>query len=366
MDGTVCPVVPVPVGTGVLIAGGNFNSTDNNQIWDNWRYGTMQFWVPAPLRDEFDPSKLYDTSHNNHTFGNVFGIKPNGDVAHNGMDHWWDDEGEGNCWERQRVLPRRADRQLHRRPPACADGGSVYTPGVSRQGRRLPELLAVRPQRPDLRHPPECNWFDTPPKPTDDYGRARWPRRRRGAQPRAHLRRAATRSDCSAIVPLLGTGAALRARPVGRRGACVRPAPRRARGTARRGRCRGGGRHRSAELTAGGETERRGARRRPVFEIADRTIRQIRYADNGELVYTFELTNDGRFPVTVKGLAPLADPALFDFVRLTDAAGAERFTIGRATPRQVSLTTGDDRAARRCRREPGASSTRSPSGRSVR
>ena len=47
IDGTVCPVVPVPVGTGVLIAGGNYDSTDHNWIYDNWRYGTMQFWVPA-------------------------------------------------------------------------------------------------------------------------------------------------------------------------------------------------------------------------------------------------------------------------------------------------------------------------------
>jgi hypothetical protein len=32
MEGTVCPVVPTPVGVGVLIAGGNFNSTDHNWI----------------------------------------------------------------------------------------------------------------------------------------------------------------------------------------------------------------------------------------------------------------------------------------------------------------------------------------------
>ena len=99
IDGTVCPVVPTPVGTGVLIAGGNFNSTDHNWIYDNWRYGTMQFWVPAPLRDEFDPAKLYDTSHHNHTFANLMGFTPDGTIAHNGMDHWWDDEGDGNCWE---------------------------------------------------------------------------------------------------------------------------------------------------------------------------------------------------------------------------------------------------------------------------
>ncbi|MDQ4084785.1 MAG: right-handed parallel beta-helix repeat-containing protein, partial [Actinomycetota bacterium] len=63
LTGTVCPVIPTPVGTGIIVAGGNYNSTDHNWIYDNWRFGTMQFWVPAPLRDEYDPSKLYDTSN---------------------------------------------------------------------------------------------------------------------------------------------------------------------------------------------------------------------------------------------------------------------------------------------------------------
>ena len=73
-------MIPVPVGTGVLIAGGNFNSTDNNWIYDNWRYGVMQFWVPAPLRDEYDTSKLYDTSNGSRTFGNQMGFASDGTV----------------------------------------------------------------------------------------------------------------------------------------------------------------------------------------------------------------------------------------------------------------------------------------------
>ena len=154
IDGTVCPVVPVPVGTGVLIAGGNFNSTDNNEIYDNWRYGTMQFWVPAPLRDEFDPAKLYDTSHGNRTFGNEMGFGPRGQKLYNGMDHWWDDEGEGNCWEDNTSSRGEPTDNFTVDPAACADGGSVFTPGTSaRQGRRLPVLLAVRPQRPDAASP---------------------------------------------------------------------------------------------------------------------------------------------------------------------------------------------------------------------
>lgn len=55
-----------------------------------------------------------------------------------------------------------------------------------------------------------------------------------------------------------------------------------------------------------------------VFTLADRTVRQIRYADQGTLRYTFTVTNKSRLPVTVLGLAPeQADPRLFDLVDLT-------------------------------------------------
>lgn len=55
-------------------------------------------------------------------------------------------------------------------------------------------------------------------------------------------------------------------------------------------------------LTASGPTSVRGTEATAVFRIADRTIRQIRYADGGTLRYTFDLTNPGRLPVTVLGL----------------------------------------------------------------
>ena len=40
--------VPVPVGTGLLIAGGNGNEVRGNHIWDNWRRG-VGAPSPAPL-----------------------------------------------------------------------------------------------------------------------------------------------------------------------------------------------------------------------------------------------------------------------------------------------------------------------------
>ncbi|MGH3369327.1 MAG: right-handed parallel beta-helix repeat-containing protein, partial [Nocardioidaceae bacterium] len=171
MRGTVCPVIPTPVGTGVLIAGGNFNSTDRNWIYDNWRYGTMQFWVPSPLRDEYDPTKLYDTSNGNRTFLNSMGLAPDGSVAHNGLDHWWDDQGVGNCWEDN--TSSRADGvptdNFLADPGPCAEGGSQLVPGTSAY-KDAGFLSCSQYDRndPTWRHPPECEWFDSPDRPTDD------------------------------------------------------------------------------------------------------------------------------------------------------------------------------------------------------
>ena len=168
INGTVCPVIPTPVGTGVLIAGGNFNSTDRNWIYNNWRYGTMQFWVPAPLRDEFDPTKLYDTSNGNRTFSNKMGIRPNGSKAHNGLDHWWDDEGGGNCWEKNASSHGTATNNFVVDPGPCAQGGSVFTPGAPVKDAGFLSCSQYDRNDPALRHPPACDWFDSPSKPGAD------------------------------------------------------------------------------------------------------------------------------------------------------------------------------------------------------
>ena len=169
LNGTVCPVIPTPVGTGVLIAGGNFNSTDHNWIYNNWRYGTMQFWVPAPLRDEFDPTKLYDTSNGNHTVNNRMGLRPNGSKAHNGLDHWWDDEGGGNCWENNASSHGTATDNFVVDPPSCAEGGSVFTPGAAAvKDAGFLSCSQYDRNDPALRHPPGCEWFDSPSKPAAD------------------------------------------------------------------------------------------------------------------------------------------------------------------------------------------------------
>jgi hypothetical protein len=168
INGTVCPVVPTPVGTGMLIAGGNFNSTDHNWIYDNWRYGTMQFWVPAPLRDEYDPSKMYDTSNYNHSFKNHLGLTPDGEKLHNGQDFWWDDQGLGNCWEDNESSRGEPTNNFAIDPGPCADGGSQNQAGIAAKDSGFLSCSQYDRSDPTWKHPPECEWFNDPAKPSDD------------------------------------------------------------------------------------------------------------------------------------------------------------------------------------------------------
>ena len=165
IDGTVCPVVPVPVGTGLLIAGGNYDSTDHNWIYDNWRNGTMQFWVPSPLRDEYDPTKLYDTSNHDHTFANHMGLTKSGKKRWNGLDHWWDDEGVGNCWEGNVSAYGEPTTNFTVPPASCADGGSVQSPGASVKDAGFLSCAEYDRSDPTFKSPPGCTWFTSPTKP---------------------------------------------------------------------------------------------------------------------------------------------------------------------------------------------------------
>jgi hypothetical protein len=93
-------------------------------------------------------------------------------------------------------------------------------------------------------------------------------------------------------------------------------------------------------LAAHGPTAVRGTEATAVFRIGGRTLRQVRYADRETLVYSFALANDGRLPVTVTGLEPLArSPRLFRYVGLTDSEGREEFTVpaGERTTVELSM-----------------------------
>ena len=97
--GHACPLRAVPVGTGMLLAGGNDNTYAGNFVYGNWRYGIAQYWIPAARRGETDPARQRDTSHGNRYIGNLMGVTPSGAPDPNGVDFWWDGQGGGNCWQ---------------------------------------------------------------------------------------------------------------------------------------------------------------------------------------------------------------------------------------------------------------------------
>ena len=111
----VTPTEPVPVGTGMWIAGGNNNVIRNNRFWDNWRRGAMLFAVPDAFvcGDPGDQVAGCDpttpgasaTSYRNHFYDNKMSQAPNGNAQPNGVDFWWDQGGiitstgnSGDCW----------------------------------------------------------------------------------------------------------------------------------------------------------------------------------------------------------------------------------------------------------------------------
>jgi hypothetical protein len=184
----VTPTEPVPVGTGMWIAGGNNNTIRNNRFWDNWRRGAMLFAVP----DAFvcgDPGDQVAgcnptpgtspansaTSYRNRFYNNQMGQAPNGGPSPNGVDFWWDQGGiitdvtpgytSGNCWYGN----------------TGSDGTAASVTGIPSPGGVPPDNLPS-----DCNNSPlpgglhgqvgelltcstlgaaGCNWFTTPPKP---------------------------------------------------------------------------------------------------------------------------------------------------------------------------------------------------------
>ncbi len=166
--GTVCPAFPVPVGTGVMIAGGNYDLVEGNHIYDNWRQGTMLFWVPAAFRDDYDPTVQFDTSNGNHYVDNTMGLTPDGLRQPNGVDFWWDDQGTGNCWQDNTSTASEegtpsSNTTDPRGLPDCDSGGSVLIAGnVVKSAGLVPCSQYDREDNPD---PTGCDWFEDPAEP---------------------------------------------------------------------------------------------------------------------------------------------------------------------------------------------------------
>lgn len=95
-------------------------------------------------------------------------------------------------------------------------------------------------------------------------------------------------------------------------------------------------------LAATGPTSVTGTDATSIFTIADRTVRQVRYADGGTLRYTFAVANRGRLPVTIDGLAEhQRTTRLFTYVGLNGSDGAPvRLGPGERVPLTLALRMG--------------------------
>jgi hypothetical protein len=158
----VCPQFQSPVGTGFAFYGANGNIIRNNRVYDNWRSGYRLFWVPGAIRGENAPEAQRDTSHANKITGNSFGTGPGGKVMPNGVDVFWDEQGDGNCWEGNRGAGGGRVTSDPASLPTCPKGSSGP---ISRPEKIGPEATCATWHPEDNPNPPGCDWFTTPQKP---------------------------------------------------------------------------------------------------------------------------------------------------------------------------------------------------------
>jgi hypothetical protein len=162
----VDPRVPVPIGVGILIAGGNNNNVAGNRIYDNWRRGTMQLYVPDSLSDEKKTS-ANSTSHRNRYHNNVMGIAPDGSKAPNGVDFWFD-EAPGqmnNCWYDNGEVTTDPPGPLT--PSDCTNTSAGVTYGAKLAGELAPCAGSIESDQYDST---TCPWFRMPEKPSPSGG----------------------------------------------------------------------------------------------------------------------------------------------------------------------------------------------------
>ena len=220
------PLIPEPIGTGMIYFGYNDATVTENWFFDNWRQGTFLQGVPDALIEQFRGSPegnldkeihcpdseeaIATTSCDNRYFANVMGQVPPDFRPHkglklfgnqtglldnplpkilpNGVDFWWDEfpGNTGNCWY-DNVGPDGTRDSLTGDPrmapqPGTSPPGFLPEDCASSVGLGVPEkssqLLRCFLQESELgegtSNTPVCDWFDTPPRPgTEEAERAR-------------------------------------------------------------------------------------------------------------------------------------------------------------------------------------------------
>ncbi len=180
--------VPVPIGVGILIAGGDDDTVAGNYIYDNWRRGTMLLAVPdaiscAPNPGEgappCTPQGAATTSNGNRYHDNVMGRTPDGRVLPNGVDFWWDEfpTNTGNCWYRNIGSDGTTAGISADPPPPPVEGTSLpkFLPedcsaptdvGVGDPAKEAVLVGCVADFAQGTYDATVCDWFAPPPKPS--------------------------------------------------------------------------------------------------------------------------------------------------------------------------------------------------------
>ena len=165
-ESDVEPKVPVPVGVGILIAGGNGNEIRGNRIWDNWRRGTMLINVPDSFSNETSTT-TNSVSHRNRYHDNVMGLAPDGSRCRTA----WTSGGTRRRRRRTtagsttaRSPPIRAGPLM---PTSCENTSAGVTYPAKFSGELAPCAGSIQSGSFDASL---CPWFRTPDKPSSSGG----------------------------------------------------------------------------------------------------------------------------------------------------------------------------------------------------
>lgn len=201
------PLVPMPIGSGIVWPGMNDGTVRDNHIFDNWRHGTVLTSVPDAVAGKPDgnvDSKVHcastdiaSTSCSNRYHGNVMGRPPAGfkfpkavdlfgnkrsaDGAErmpNGVDFWWDEwaGNTGNCWFDNKgpdgtgasITGSGAGTLPDTLPGDC--GSSVGAGDPAKTATLFDCAQWKRGNGPDNHQ--ACYWFRMPPKPGSGAARS--------------------------------------------------------------------------------------------------------------------------------------------------------------------------------------------------
>ena len=185
----LCPGIPFPSGTAMLIGGGNYDVFQNNQVFDSWKYGLMIFHVPTAIRytdsgpDEYATANPYDNGHYNRGLNNNFAenVRYTPSVLQpNANDVWYDNSGVGNCFDGNTSVDPAGFKGDTGNPALALPGGPCTdgpvpdpaTQTATAQNDRIAFIAScVAYDRNDpATKSPNCPFFDVPVAPAGRQG----------------------------------------------------------------------------------------------------------------------------------------------------------------------------------------------------